>query len=438
MAFWDDFSREWDNLWGNQRQTPVDTGYTSGEYSPQRFTGSMGGNAYAAQPDLNKYQSNQFDLGKTISDWVGSIKMPWDNQPTQQGLKPFWQGTAGAQSETLGQTDAINYPVSPTGAYKPGTTETGYKFPTPFMGDEGFGTPKYTFENAVAPSTRETQIKNLIEQGRDDVMLGTVQSLGKSGQPLPEVSEGRLNSIQDERYMSELWNLGYKIPKVLEGAMGDIQKINQLHGGLVTVDQNKLSQLDYKSLVNVLTDLNELTDNEWKEITDSGAKLILKTAYAGVDEKGNKRYTAKWDVQEPYKTEAEKKTEKEKTKAETKAERDKEEAEERTKYWSAEEVAERNRRRKESADWSEAQQMEGWNGFYKILGGLKMAPEMDEFFNNPTMFNELRRQWKATGGGQTWETWLAQYDFDKTWGQLSPSRRGERPAVFAPRMRSVS
>lgn len=107
-------------------------------------------------------------------------------------------------------------------------------------------------------------------------------------------------------------------------------------------------------------------------------------------------------------------------------------------YWSAEAVANRNQQREESAAWSEQKDLEGWAEYYANLDSLKMNPLIDNYFESPTQFAELRRRWQTSGSGMAWGDWLKQYDFKGEWYMRSPSDRGERPAVFAPRMRSTS
>ncbi len=405
--------------------------------------------------------------GKVISDWLANIKMPWDTTPTQNiapttptkqaswdtGIKPFWEpqpvGALGEESPTKSMWDTEPtgpYQTIPTGSqYKgqPQVTDTQWEA-TPFKNFPGYGTggylesPKDVFTEIVnkESSISDEDATNYLQDsiGRIKTEQDIVNIVGVSNQrglKPPTITPEKLNLIQNEQSIEGLWDYGYKIPRVTEGATNEIAQINAIHNGRISVDQEKLSQLDYNSLVNVLGDLSEFTASEWKEIEDRNMTVTLKTTRTGVDAFGKTTYSAKWDIQEPYKTEAEQT-------AESKAKQATSEAEAKAEYWSADAVAERNKRRQESADWSDAQSQQGWSEFYKILGGIKLAPNMDEYFNNPTMFNELRRQWQTSGSGMSWDAWLAQYDFKKEFNKLTSGQRGERPALFAPRMRSIS
>ncbi len=253
------------------------------------------------------------------------------------------------------------------------------------------------------------------------------------------ISGGRLDAVQDEASFKILWDTGYKSPKFLSNSTNLFQQASATLGipFMGTEDPEKIKSMEYNSLKNALLDLTgqgkyspqDLVDMA-KKHSEEGTTLRLATSYSGIDAFGNPTYTAYWDTI-PYK-------EPEKTAGQKEAEYWADWQTDYNHYWSPQQVAARDKQRQDSWEWSHNKDLEGWSEYYASLNVLKLPPYMSEWASSTTMFNDLRRIWETAGGGQSWEGFLANYDFWGKWYARKPSERGERPTAFAPIMTQVS
>lgn len=107
-------------------------------------------------------------------------------------------------------------------------------------------------------------------------------------------------------------------------------------------------------------------------------------------------------------------------------------------YWSDEEVEQRRKQREESAEWEEMKENEGWSEYYSALEGVKLSPEMDDYFSSPTVFNELRRRWIAEGKKVSWNNFVKNFDYKNNFSNVNFRERMAQAARYSPRMRSAS
>uniref|UniRef100_A0A6M3KGJ4 Uncharacterized protein n=1 Tax=viral metagenome TaxID=1070528 RepID=A0A6M3KGJ4_9ZZZZ len=500
MGLFDNISSAWDNLtWQSsaQKTTGAVGGSTNAQSPGFNISGiisdwtssiSTAWDSLFKQTPTSQAQSNYYNTpyvapqvtpqqlqttnwgGVSSTPAVPNVALPSPSiQYTPQVTKPAWEGAGlnaqpffAPQPAYAQDTNQPTQPYQPSGGgfwWEGGTVmgpPTAEQYSTPQYQESYISQAVKTDPSAVTkhlsslanvnPTTKEYIIDDKTAQSQIDAsakyvqnekdVLNLINTAGGRGLTLPNISGDKLDLIQNEGSIKQMWDMGYKVPKLLASAMEGINQVNAQYGNIADVPEADLSQLDYKSIVNMMTFLTTLTPNDLKGIQDLNKTLEYTKTIAGTDAFGNRIYNAsEFKFVEPYKTTAQKETE---AKAKSQTAKAEAEAEATAKYWSPSEVADRNRSRQENADWSEARQMEGWSGFYKVFDLLQLSPNMDEYFNSPDMFAELRRQWKAKGGGTSWEQWLAQYDFKKEFNKLTPSQRGERPQVFAPRMRSVS
>jgi hypothetical protein len=448
------------------------------------FTGALGGTLYANQPQLNGYGTNPVQnntFTQTIADWTKGISSIWDNlispQTAQKGFQPLWE------PQQVGALGGGELPFD-KGSFGEGGMSGGFKVSKPFQPTEGFGTSTKVVEDSlspyVTPTERQNRIKNVFEQGTPEgigTLLNEINRKGTGSKPLiignkeainylqamlPKtgseetlmavigaaikrdiplnVPPAQLDSIKDGRTLVQLYDSGYKAPKVItaiqQGFTSAVHQASEIVGKDISpytkFTAAQLLGMKSADIENAMDELKNITKKEWQAIIESKGEVKLNTKVTGYDV-FNKPILGfqGWSLMAGILTKEEKKVAK-KTADEEARQAEKE------VYWSQEEVADRNARRQESADWSKAQSLEGWKEFYAVFDKLKLSPPMDNYFNNPTMFAELRRMWETSGGGQSWEAWLSSYDFEGEFGKLTPPQRGERPAAFAPRMKTVS
>jgi hypothetical protein len=103
-------------------------------------------------------------------------------------------------------------------------------------------------------------------------------------------------------------------------------------------------------------------------------------------------------------------------------------------YWSDEAVEQRQKEREEWDEYQRAKDLEGWKEYYSTLDAMRLYPDANEYWNNPSKFAELRRMWETSGAGLSWEAWLQQFDFEGEWYAKAPSERGEKKYIYSPRM----
>lgn len=413
--------------------------YLTNYYTPQATTGQIGGMTYAQQPALNKYEASP--IQQTLTDWTSGLAKMWESTFKST---PFWQSqTAQAEpAEPMFRTGSFAEGGVTEGMTKP---DIGFRVSPPYEAPEGAGTPERIFENRnmVSPEMFQTQLTNISEQGNDDVLLRTAQLGIESNMELP-VSPQRLDAVQSTGVLKELWNIGYKAPKVFNAAINGInQSIKEISSQIgvdlsdnIEFNPEQISMMKYIDIINARADLEKLLAFDGAKIEANDSFVYLDTTFT--DEVGATgdpvlKYKG-WKQVTPYKEKEETTTKK--TKQEELLERQEEANLNYEFYWKAEQIAQRNKQREESWEWSHNKNLEGYAEFFDIMDELKINPEADQYFK--TQFDELRLEWETSGSGLSWEEWLRQYDFMGEWYSRSPYKRGERPATFAPRMRTVA
>ncbi len=444
---------------GQSTLSPYGWGKTTVASPTQQYTGSVGGQKAALFPDLTKQTTAEtagiYNTSAQMAQ-TNPFAQAWENLTSgfqslvSQQSKPFWE-VQPAQADTAKKT-MEDY------------QQEGWKVSTPYMpppeyftSDEHFieSAEKGTIGNLFTTEHGMTEqgikalsdkmagnkmvyagLTSIINQGNiPDTMQKYIndadltQIIGLASQndiALPEINPDRLNSIDNEATLATLQNAGYEMTSLYDSVDKYLRDWEQQNGINILIDKGQLSKLNYESLSELMENLNLLAQSpdEMEDLQNLQKSLTLSLTSKTITPKGKMLYsTAQWKSVGGM-------TQTEYNKQQTsKQEED---------YWSAESVAERNRRREESTEWSRAKELEGWNAFYNTMNALKMTPDMDNYFNNPTTFNDLRRQWEASNAGLSWEQWLSQYNFKGVWDKLDPRMRGERPSTFAPRMTGVS
>jgi len=413
---------------------------------------------------LKDYVSKAGDwLSNTMQGSIFSPKAAYaeGETPTQTGIKTLTGGeftkaygsTAGRSASTLyaqevqmGVSDisASNLPdYFAVGAdmEKQGKVEKGTTMERVVGGiQEGKITPENV---SKAPEQQLGVNLSLVEHGevrpefyeaQNDTNLSQfAKEIGDNARYVP-ISDERLDAMEDEASIASLWDTGYKAPKVVNYISSVFEQFSNessipLWGA---DDPDKLKSIDYESLMNSGRELSEMSPNEMQKMVDNGTTMRLETRQTNkYDSFGNPVFTASWAKDVPYQPP-------QKSQAQSDTDYWNDWDIDVKRYWDSREVADRNKRREESWEWSHNKELEGWGEFYSALDVLKMTPFMNEWASSPAVFNELRRIWETTAKGQKWTDFLKGYDFMAKWFEQRPEARGEKPTAFSPMLTGAS
>jgi hypothetical protein len=448
----------WEDWMSENTKSVVKNVQKQYNYTPptpvQQYTGSVGGKISASYPDLSKQTPTETAGVYKTSTQIAQenpFEKAWEtlNSGFQSLLstKPFWEPQK-VQAETSKKT-MEDY------------QQEGFKTTTPFMPSPDYladidrqieqGTIQNMFTtqygmteqgiNKIASQMEGNQmvyagLSTLLNQGSipdnmqnyitDNDLSSIVNMAAQNNINLPEINPERLSKLRDEGTIATFQNAGYEMTGLYDSVDKYLRDWESENGVDILITKDQLSKLNYESLSELMENLNLLgqSPDEMEDLRNLDKSLTLSLTSKSMTPKGKMLYTtAQWKSVGGM-------TQSEYNKLQSQQEEN--------DYWSSTSINERNRRREESYEWSKAKDLEGWDAFYKTMNDLKLTPDMDNYFNNPTMFNDLRRQWETSGTNLSWEQWLAQYDFKGTWNKLSPRDRGERPSTFAPRMTGVS
>ncbi len=272
-----------------------------------------------------------------------------------------------------------------------------------------------------------------VESLPPDQLSGTLTKIaGYNPDKLPKsISDAYLDAIppKNELAMAQLWDLGYKGTKLTKDTNDVLTKFNTMSQGKVSFNPEQLNGVKYMNMKALVSYLQQMPQEQWQKLAENNGRMVLKTTQTGFDALGNPVFNAVWDTVYPPDSKL------------TQSDKDKWIDQQRFQYewyWSPEAVAQRQKEREESWEFSHQKELEGWGSYYNFLDAKKMYPDMNDFYKSPAMFAELRRRWETTGGGVDWETWLANYDFDENWYTKRPTERGEKPSYYKSRIRRVS
>lgn len=294
------------------------------------------------------------------------------------------------------------------------------------------------------PIAKGTPTEKVLDVIQNDVKLhDIVKKYIDAGQIEPHITEERLNRVRNGNVAQKLWdNYGYKPESTIEDALIILDEFKKAGRDKVRINGGNLINLGFTDFLDAVSELGSVTRDENNKVIDVSINrdlinsLVTYKKYVDLDVTSSKMNSRGGRVLNGTLKTYSMPKEEEKTKEEELEERQKQANLDYEFYWRPEQVAQRNKQREESWEWSHNKELEGYKEFYEILDELKMSPEMDSYFRDK--FNELRRMWETSNSGLDWETWLRQHDFSKDFGKLRPPQRGERPSAFAPRLITVS
>ncbi len=442
------------------------TAYTPPAYKPpsiqsqaQQFTGAVGGTMNALSQGMKGLTSN---FTNTLNDWLsgkkpqtgtgimaGAGQVIQPSSPLEAGgfraTTPY--GLTKEQAQTTGApktTADFTSGGTPSGDYFPqaiesmlaggitperimGMTEAGMMPKTLQLGNKFFTVPAVLgIEEASATGSMD---KSLAVMGDKDI--GTaISEIVNRDLPLPDIPTEKLDSITDRGVLQQMWDTSIKYvpPARLKEAQDSVESFIQEGFKITGYDPEMLRYLDFNSVSKLIRDMSGngyYSVEEIQELLSSGGYFRVAITGEDSDAEGNTRYSAQLKVVEAPKPPP-KETDKQAWEKYV------------SEYWSQERVEQRAKEREESWEWYHQKDLEGWAEYYAILEELKLNPKANEHFEQAALFTVLRRKWETTGKGKTWEEWLREYDFEEEWNKKSPYERGERPTVFAPRLKSVS
>ncbi len=455
------------------------------QYNPAKYItpsgGQMNNRGIAAQyqtnqPYIQNYQKQKAQYAPSAG---GQVQMPYQVQ--EAGMIPSFGQVSDSWNKIFGQPSGkedINAPAQLSAkAYmtmeQPGAQDiykriTGQEYKKPEIKSDNLG--KFSFKNPVGgyetlsdwTSLDETSAQRLagtigtqklwmegdtnnipapyrgmVANSLDDAnLIEYINKMGTDGSAKDaDIPMSRLDAIQDSGVMASAWDAGFESDKMLSSIKDYITKTANGHNVYVELDEDTLKKLTSDSINELITQMDSTSDAEWNLIASKGMTLVIQAGKViATDLKGNSRISGSWDsitapkIAQVTKEETQKE---QKTDAQLRQEKYDE-------YWSDEEVNQRQAQWEEYYQWQQSKDLEGWSDYYKLLNNLKMSPEMNDYYSQTAVFNELKRKWQTSGSKLAWSQWLAQFNFNEDWGSKRPSDRGERPGVYNPRLKEVT
>jgi len=413
-----------EGLWG-----AIDT------LTPQNepWGGSLFGWGNPAVPPGYGTQETPATPGVTGTEWMSPQQLADYNN---KGYRQNATGVPATTQETpFDWANNLYAPVSQESnqIYKGFATENTPGIFTPSTPDLSTSKGRDTFLNNVRSLSQADADRSIAmyTKGDDPGLQFILNNLAKDGKAVTVTPE-RMNAITDNKILRDLDRIGYKQPKAIQefvdfvksaqGALGDLFVFNPADSEFLTWDVRE----------NIIKELqSKYNSTNMQSLADKGKGISFEGYIEGMDVFGNPIIKGKLNVV-TLPTPPEKKLEKPYPEPKVPIPLSAQYEE----YWLPENVEQRNLQREESAAYQEQKNLEGYKEFYAFLDNSKLPAAEDQYFRNN--FAELRRLWQTSDLGLTWDAWLAQYDFSGEWYKKSPYQRGERPAVFAPRMRTVS
>lgn len=449
---------------GKAFQEPFTTPFTprpvgaEGEGGAQGITSEAGKAAMALRPSREAWeQLSQQDRGLTYGGPATYGKLEEGELPPLKGpyaeLDPnkfWWEGGSKIgipTPEQLNNPDYIKNYFEMFGQVNPDLIDNGRLTPEgekiyeqiwdDFASDaiDGFYTPEQVGKEPVVHENLVTKMlehdkydRKWVETMNDDSIGTVVSRVGQSAPDKlpPDISQERLDAVQSPIDFGILYDSGYRSEAYQQDFVSMTQQL-QSAGIPVEYDPAILNNLTYANIEGLKQWIQSQPSAFWQKLADNGGQLYLNISEQNVKQnyKGELLYSASWaaayapesGLTEDYKQQY---IEQQRFYNEY--------------YWSDEAIAQREKEREEWDEYQRAKDLEGWKEYYSILDTMRLYPDANEYWSDPSKFAELRRMWETSDSGLTWEAWLQQFDFEGEWYAKAPQERGERAYLYSPRM----